>query len=736
MGAPILRIAVLIELARPGASMLCTEGSYSLTGGECQPCERHAWCPGGASLVARQGYWRADFWTSDIKGCPYPRFCSDPGSDLVATWNGTTPTSYLPSDSQCKGGHHQGPLCATCEGGFRLDSVTGVCHACGRDDRRSTTAARVLLALFVAIALGLVFLRRWCSIEVMGVAKATIIFFQLTSSLSWSFPSVNVPSVFEHYEVIAGVAGLDVANLFKRACVGGDLDHLDLMVVATVAPIVIAAAIVAVTSLLSYVSRSRRVTTHALLVALSYVVLTTASRYVAQTFRCDTSLDDRDDELKDYLYADYSVSCQNRRYRYHRVYAALMVVVYPVGIPLLYLAQLLAIRSKVAPRDYESLAALLAGRADNEEARHQRLAAWHRSTKLWAGTATYHDELAQTWCKVRALAELYLVELGKKDNHSGDHTSSPGAASYDESSPRISVVVAPDESRQVSCRDVVRIADAASLDAIGEALALSSRRLEDDCRAAALLWQDFDPPHWYFELIVCAFRLVLTCLFPLPGVDRDSLSQLALGLALVSVFAAAFAVLKPYARLTLELYATALALLLVLNVFCFLLLFADDNIDDNDNATGIRPKHFGLFLVYVDCGALVLAGFALVCDTKADARLRRLESRRLERRPPDDELGRISEQGVIHPQDEDDTADSVAHSDEFHQDVVIGESVTICGLETRPEMNGRVGYIENFDAAAGRYTVVCDDGVYLLKPQNVIQGDFLVDYDSLPHSVP
>ncbi|CAM9547833.1 unnamed protein product, partial [Laminaria digitata] len=68
----------------------------------------------------------------------------------------------------------------------------------------------------------------------------------------------------------------------------------------------------------------------------TFFVYSSVSYTIFQTFICD-ALDDGDV----YLQADYSLKCSTEQHDAYTIYAALMVVVYPVGIPVFFLWWLL-----------------------------------------------------------------------------------------------------------------------------------------------------------------------------------------------------------------------------------------------------------------------------------------------------------------------------------------------------------------------------------------------------------
>ena len=73
---------------------------------------------------------------------------------------------------------------------------------------------------------------------------------------------------------------------------------------------------------------------------------------VFQTFACETL----DDGLE-YLRADYSIQCTDAKHKTLEAYAGVMIMVYPVGIPLLYAVQLFQHRGVLADASADRAAA-------------------------------------------------------------------------------------------------------------------------------------------------------------------------------------------------------------------------------------------------------------------------------------------------------------------------------------------------------------------------------------------
>ncbi|CAM9123034.1 unnamed protein product, partial [Choristocarpus tenellus] len=65
--------------------------------------------------------------------------------------------------------------------------------------------------------------------------------------------------------------------------------------------------------------------------AVTFLVFSFSSSKIFQTFACE-ELEDG----KTYLRADYSLECTSDRHQAFQAYAAIMIFVYPLGIPILY----------------------------------------------------------------------------------------------------------------------------------------------------------------------------------------------------------------------------------------------------------------------------------------------------------------------------------------------------------------------------------------------------------------
>ena len=76
------------------------------------------------------------------------------------------------------------------------------------------------------------------------------------------------------------------------------------------------------------------------------------STIIFRSFGCQNVDPDDADSLSDnyYLRSDYSISCNSDRYAYGVAWASVMLVVYPLGVPLLYLYLLYNAREVISQR--------------------------------------------------------------------------------------------------------------------------------------------------------------------------------------------------------------------------------------------------------------------------------------------------------------------------------------------------------------------------------------------------
>lgn len=148
---------------------------------------------------------------------------------------------------------------------------------------------------------------------------------------------VKYPGAYRQFLAAIDVVNLDLGFILSFACIYRT-DFYDRLLMATLGPAIVL-AVLGCTYLIA-LSRNRAseeaiaaVKTRHLSVALFalFLVYATVSHTIFETFVCDTL-----DGGETYLRADYSLLCTTTIHTGFRIYAGLMVVVYPLGIPCVF----------------------------------------------------------------------------------------------------------------------------------------------------------------------------------------------------------------------------------------------------------------------------------------------------------------------------------------------------------------------------------------------------------------
>ena len=613
----------------------CPESEFSFYPDEaCRDCPTNAECRSGLnSVIPDRGYWKSAWDSTKIRRCPHHRSCNKGShtTDLIEPGATNASSTYLHPDAQCAS-HHHGPLCAVCKTSYVLSS--GECRKCKRSHRRGLEIA--LGVILGVSALAVLATRCCCRDKALNAAvwdwcyamgapmvryetpiqesfKLLVVFYDITSKLSQYYPSVRVPSSLEKYQLITAIFGLDIAAYLRRACFRS-FDHVDLLYGATLIPVAVImflGTVVALSLLLS----NRSVKDHVAIKSRAsffilfflYLILTTTSRIIIRTLVCDDNFDDGSEEAhspfyKDaYLYADYSISCQTRRYRTARVYAIVMLFVYPIGIPSLYLAILLRIKDRIAPADPAETAKRTVAEAAGVEERYEAsgqiikkdIATWRKkpsrslSTSFIVKTKELKGRLQQRnvdrWRRALSLAKAVVAELdGKLAGESHD-------------------ILNDDDAESLSKTRLAKL---------GNELILETRSLDTTVSFGFFLFDGFRVPCWGWIVLETLERIVLTCLLPFPGTDPDSFSQCLLGAGFTLVFSALYSYIKPFTSPGMSFFAACVNFIIILNYFGMMLLFVDQNLSDQDDTTGLKGKHVAGFLLCTNVGVAPLCGLA------------------------------------------------------------------------------------------------------------------------------
>ena len=185
-------------------------------------------------------------------------------------------------------------------------------------------------------------------------AKIMMTYYQLACSMD-SNVAITMPPIFTaisadissltDVDVISSVAWpcgdtasiLSPIGLFGGSNTSSRFHYGHKLFITTIGPLGISLAIFLITVVASCFStdpatiRSRGMSAFLL---VCHFVFPNCCSTVMWTFKCDTDFDDPA-PVDGYMAQDYSISCDSTLYRHMQIFAAIMILIYPIGVPLL-----------------------------------------------------------------------------------------------------------------------------------------------------------------------------------------------------------------------------------------------------------------------------------------------------------------------------------------------------------------------------------------------------------------
>ena len=169
--------------------------------------------------------------------------------------------------------------------------------------------------------------------------------------------NVTYPEIYENFLEAIDVINLDLGWIISAGCLWPAINFHARLLFTTLGPLIALAYLGATYAFAvakskkqpiraspTHVSRENareRVDTEHMsaLLLLSFLVYSSASSNIFRMFACE-HLDDGNE----YLRTDYRILCTDKNHRALQIYAGIMVLVYPVGIPLMYAILLYRLR--------------------------------------------------------------------------------------------------------------------------------------------------------------------------------------------------------------------------------------------------------------------------------------------------------------------------------------------------------------------------------------------------------
>jgi hypothetical protein len=204
------------------------------------------------------------------------------------------------------------------------------------------------------------------------VIKICFAYFQVVGNLSYLF-SLKFPPIFTKVTgILSGLFSLDLISVMPVGCIFKST-HYTILLTYTLLPLFISGLLISWYLRLSKKEDERSINLRnklfELVLAITFLILPSVSIKIFSTFACH-DFDDGTSHLK----VDYDLDCKAENYGLFKAYSWIMVMIYPVGIPLGYFIMLFRVRKllkagQIGKEDVNMNTALekaLEERAENE----------------------------------------------------------------------------------------------------------------------------------------------------------------------------------------------------------------------------------------------------------------------------------------------------------------------------------------------------------------------------------
>lgn len=305
----------------------------------------------------KPGYWRVGVEYDSILSCHVAEACL----------GGSDPTT------QCREGH-TGPYCSVCDEGYTM-TTGGICVSCANGDSSIFVALIPIIAFLVFLLMYYAWVKRHAISNLLNSSnkqlaenvpnnrlkslktkfKILLAFVQIISQLP-TVLNVTFPLSFMTFILILSIFNINFIAYLHIGCIYHQ-NFYDELVQVTIAPFIMFFVVLIVLTIRLVIAyrindinpsydhqKYRRGTIFAALI-ISFVLFSPVSIVIFQSFACETF-----DDGNSYLIADYSINCDTPEHSFYIAYASIMVLIYPVGVPLTYLILLRLEKDKVNPR--------------------------------------------------------------------------------------------------------------------------------------------------------------------------------------------------------------------------------------------------------------------------------------------------------------------------------------------------------------------------------------------------
>lgn len=254
--------------------------------------------------------------------------------------------------------------------------------------------------------------------------------YQIVQSVPYTF-QVKYPSQFAAFYNTFRVFNFSLSQIIPLSCLF-DGDYVDALLVVTLSPIFFTLFIVIVAFLEFFIRKRYMIGAHAthvlkvqslykelkfryisFFLIVSFMVLPSIATTIFKIFPCQNIDPNNDDDLPGtyFLIADYSIDCDSDRYRFATTYAVFMIIIYPIGLPLLYFWMLYSHKEEIKNRGIYKL---------DEDTWLQSLTKLKEDAKILQ--FLYRDykpdfwyfEIIETYRRIFLTAVISVIATGKK----------------------------------------------------------------------------------------------------------------------------------------------------------------------------------------------------------------------------------------------------------------------------------------------------------------------------------
>lgn len=168
---------------------------------------------------------------------------------------------------------------------------------------------------------------------------------------------ISYPQSFSETTSVFSIVNLNLLQDFGFECSSDNIDYVTTLLAVAISPMIALAVLVAVYCISRWIVKDGVSSTfqsspnHTAFLYITYFTLPAIATTVFRTFSCqNVDPEDVEEGGDSYMSADYSISCDSDRYRFAQSYASVMIVVYPIGVPMYYFYLLYKSRDYIKSR--------------------------------------------------------------------------------------------------------------------------------------------------------------------------------------------------------------------------------------------------------------------------------------------------------------------------------------------------------------------------------------------------